>query len=550
MADGIAVGVDRSIEVVCTDGSAELSAPVYFSPGYETCDITLSFGRGLSLQGASVSLIIEGDDGTAVYADSDLGQGPDRSEVVRWDGKDGSGNFVTPQNSPYTATLDVGGVITRTATIKVEVAAIQVVIEGAPKIIMNDPVHTVEVHALVNLKTSAGGSTPAVMPLEVHWTFMPGADNGTIADTFEYSAGNYLGKESDPNAAFWEPHPKCLATTNSDDSYVQTCRVMTLSGSTDPERGMAFVLFKPSGVGGDTYTLSAAIYAADQFTVLADQESAEITVWRKIEYNDVYTMDGENYIDAATTHPEIAPAYEPSAYVLYTRGAVHTLAAALTVKYIGLYKSGGGMKTWPADFSPAKLETSPNDLDPTPQELAAYASVDPAKAADKAQAKTDIEAKAQKWFNAIVADYGKSLDDWFADAAVPAGNVLLAVQYYHPKLSDQGDGATNFWPAGISINLANPGSGLNKAGDPDKDTWRVVAGFNRGSISVIFKNYPDANDLQNTCRHEIGHGTKSAFKRDDFGTGDHSASSLMKYDGGGVNLFSNDDIKILRGIKP
>src|SRR5262249_43123857 len=157
----------------------------------------------------------------------------------------------------------------------------------------------------------------------------------------------------------------------------------------------------------------------------------------------------------------------------------------------------------------------------------AYAGSDPARVAARAVAKAAIEAKAQAWFNAIVADYNTSLSNWFGAVTLPAGNALLAVEYYHPKLSNAGDGATNFWPAGITINLANPGSGLTMNGDPDQATWREVQGFNRGSTSVVFKNYGTAARLQIVCRHEVGHATRAAFPRASFGTGDHSASDLM-----------------------
>ena len=105
--------------------------------------------------------------------------------------------------------------------------------------------------------------------------------------------------------------------------------------------------------------------------------------------------------------------------------------------------------------------------------------------------------------------------------------------------------------------MANPGSGLNTPGDPDQPTWRQVQGFNRGNISVVFKNYGTLPRLQIVCRHEIGHATKRAFNevdasrflRADFGVGDHSAAGLMTpY--GASNAFSNRDVRILRGINP
>jgi hypothetical protein len=92
-------------------------------------------------------------------------------------------------------------------------------------------------------------------------------------------------------------------------------------------------------------------------------------------------------------------------------------------------------------------------------------------------------------------------------------------------------------------------SRINNPGHPDQSTWREVQGFNRDAISVIFKNYGSAARLQIACRHEIGHGTKSAFQpagRADFGVGDHSGSGLMTFNGAS-NTFSNADSAKLRG---
>jgi hypothetical protein len=388
----------------------------------------------------------------------------------------------------------------------------------------------------------------AGMPIKAEFSFEdPGNDNVEPASSYEYSVGKKLGKRDDPAAVYW----KAAAgyTTSSPDAYKAKSVVETLPAA-GPDQGKAKALFKPAGAGGGDYKITAKVFAADGTTELAKIVSDAFTVYRKILFTLVYTMDSEVYLDAATTHAEIGPAFETTgangAFVLYERGAITKLAVALDAKYIGLYDSAavGKQAAWPADFSPAKLETAPNQMDPTATQLADYAGADPVK---QAAAKLAIEAKAQLWFNAIVADYGKRVSAWFTAAAVPAGNSLLAVQYYHPKLSNIGnDGLTAFWPAGISINMANPGSGLNQPGHPDVKTWREVQGFNRGSISVIFKNYGTAARLQIICRHEIGHGTKSAFKRADFGVGDHSGSGMMTpY--GGSNAFSNADAQNLRG---
>ena len=471
----------------------------------------------------------------------------------KWDGKancsDGplKDQWIDPLYSPYKVVLESDQGQQDEEEFKVEVKEITLSIDGldVDKLVVNVPQSDTEVTAQVQLKQAdgTGVATPVLLKVDFSYTD-PSTDNATHTASFQYDGTNYLGKRTDAAALHWAAHADCAAT--SSDAFKTKCQVEVITSGA--ALGQAKVNFKSAAVGGDDYKLKAVVLGHDGTTELVSQESNAITIWRKIDFANVRTMDGENYIDAATVHAEIGPAFETSGYVQYSRQAVVSLAAALTVKYIGLYKVGGGMKDWPADFSPANLEATANELEPTADELAkyAYAGADAAQLADKAAAKTAIEAKAQAWFNAIVADYSSCVSDWFAAVTLPAGNVLLAVQYYHPKLSNAGDGLTTFWPAGISINLANPGSGLDTQGHPDVATWREVQGFNRGQISVIFKNYGTAARLQIVCRHEIAHGTRSAFKRKDFGVGDHSASALMTpY--GGSNTFSNADILLVRG---
>jgi hypothetical protein len=544
----VRVGTVRRVDAVAVDGEATLDAPEYFAPGAENCPITYEFRRGPSLQGATVSLTIKDRDNRTVHNSGVLGLGGDRRNTFQWDGQDDAGALVTPQKSPYTLTLRVGNAITRTRQVRVELHSIDIWTRTTNRRIdMSNADQTLDTAATVKIRRTNGAAAPAQMAMQVKFSFEAGGSNTSSADSFQYNTASHrrLGKGGDATAVYWEAHSRCTAA--SDDSYRQTCRVQILT--TGADRGKAFVKFKPSGVGGDTYRIIATVYWADGTTVMRRERGPELTVWRKIHFSSIYTMNGETYIDNATTEPEIDPAFEPSGYVMYSRGGITTLSDALSPDYIGLYVSGGGAKTWPADLSPQSLETSAFQLRPTADELSqyAYTGTDAARLTQKNNAKTAIERKAALWFDAVVREYGSACDAWFADAGVPSNrNVILAVKYYHPKLSGRPDGATNFWPAGIQINLANPGSGLRWMGDPDQTTWRNVHGFNRGSISVIFKNYDTPGNLQITCRHEIGHGTKSAFKRDTFGTGDHSASALMT-PSGASNVFSNADILILRG---
>jgi len=534
-----------------------LEIPRYFAPSVEDCPIKYKLTRMGKSKLDMAKLVIKDKDGNVIYDDggimSLIGDG---THTTKWDGKDKNGKYVSPLLSPFTVSIVMtkNSKINDKRKVRVEIKEIYLWIDSSHnKLIMDNPERKVGVVTTVHIKKSDGSGSATAIPIDVVYSFTIGANNTLKADSFNYKPGDatkYLGKKGDPNAIYWENHAECTST--SSDSYKNTCKVTTKIST--PDLGKAKIWIKPSGVGGDELKLQAKVYAADGSTELKKKETEKLVVWRKINYTKVYTMSGENYIDAATTRAQIAPAFEGDGHFLYSRSAVITLNATLTVKYIGLYKSGGGSKIWPGDFSPQKLESSPFELRPTASELSdyAYSGTDGPSLVKKATAKTKIETKAQKWFNSIVREYNTSVNDWFADAGIPSKNTLCAVRYYHPKLSGLAEGATNFWPAGISINMANPGSGLNTPGDPDQATWREVQGFNRGSISVIFKNYGTAARLQIVCRHEIGHATRDRedkadeYKRKEFGVGDHSVSGLMTpY--GASNTFSNTDIKILRG---
>ncbi len=520
-----------------------------FAPSAETCEIRYSLARGTPTLGNMVKLTIKDKTGATVYTNSSHALDGSNQGTFQWDGR-GGGQFVSPLKSPFRIEGEMAddASVRDDAEVRVEVKEIAIeVVSPDQKLRMNDPAGQFETVATVKLKKSDNSGVVTQVPIDVTFTFSdPAPDNATKAEAYEYASPSTLGKRSDADAVYWAAHAS--SSGSSPDSYKTTAIARTIV-ATGADLGKAKVYFKPSGVGGDDFKLKAAVM--DGTTEVIAIESNTYVVWRSIDFANVYTMASQAYLDPATVHAEIGPALETDAYVLYSRQAVHTLDAGLSVKHIGLYDSSaaGNQKNWPADFSPTALETSANELEPTAAELAdyAYAGADAALVARKNAAKTAIEAKAQLWFNRIVDNYVACVSAWFTAAAVPSGdNALLAVEYYHPKLSNAGDGATNFWPAGISINLANPGSGVLNNGHPDQATWREVQGFNRGLISVIFKNYGTAARLQIICRHEIGHGTKSAFQRKSFGTGDHSASGLMTYYGAS-NTFSADDVLALRG---
>jgi len=523
-----------------------------FAPGVESLDMTYDI-KLLESEAVFIEIKSSSYSSNTLYKRelSDAEKTTGTGKPLTWDGRINTGSlngeWASPIHGPYIAALYVQGSSTLKSEkdFNIEIERIDLDVESdGDKLFINIPESDKLVKSSVLIKKKDGSGVNTPIELECVYTFTRGSGTVNETDSFEYDTGKRLGKENNAAAVYWKDHPD--NDSSSTDTYKTKCKAKTITAS-NTDMGLAKIWFVPSGVGGNKYTLKSEIFAADGTTSLMEKESKELTIWREIEFSNIYSMDGQTYISSGTAEANVNPAFSP-AFVKYTRGTVTNLDATLSVKYIGLYdKANGGSKSWPADFSPANLETSPNQLAPTATELADLAGSDATKSA---AAKTAIETKAQDWFTAIVRDYSSCVSDWFSDASVPAGgNTLLAVQYYHPKLSGQPDGATSFWPAGISINMANPGSGMTTAGHPDSANWREVQGFNRGNIVVVFKNYGTSGRLQIICRHEIGHATKSEFKRDTFGTGDHSSSGLMTpY--GSSNTFSLHDKKVLRGKTP
>ena len=540
-------GTARRVDAIAVDGEANLSVPTRFAPGAENCEINYIFRRGVVLGDVPVTLEIKDKDDTVVAQEDDLADGGDREDIFDWDGRDTGGDFVTPQKSPYTVTLKMGDIVTRICTVNVEIGMMQIsLINDAPRMYMNDPNQEIAVEAIIKLRRTNGTFAKSAVPQEVKWSYVASSNNMSRRKSFEYNSAGHLKLGKKNSDVHWSAHPN--STARSDDNYQQACLSQSVAAGLN--LGKAFINFKPTGVGGDTFTIKGEIFEDDNSTLFIDIVSAPFVVWRRINFSDVYTMHDENYINNSSSHDNIRPAYDREAFVHYRRNAVTNLDAALSVRYIGLYIAGGGQQNWPVDFAPWVLETYPNQLTPTAQELAnySYRGINPKRLIQILSAKTAIENKAQLWFEAIVQRYRQATTAWFNDAGIDdTQNSLLAVKYYHPKLSGQGlDGVTNFWPAGIQINLANPHSGRTLKGHPDRPSWRNVKGFNRRRISVIFKNYPSPDRLITTCRHEIGHATKSTFYRDRFGTGDHSKSGLMTATASS-NTFRNADIRILRG---
>ena len=324
---------DASIKIINT--------PEFFAPSKEDCIVTYKLKRSENSTDRNVKLTIKDKDSNEVYSNDTLGLADDGDRDFKWNGKDSSGNYISPLQSPFTVSISMSKnpMIKDERKVKVEIE--DLIWKEIPenKLYMNDPERKIEMETTVRIKNSKGAGVVTAIPMEVTFTYAdPAPENTKQSDSYKYQTApeKYLGKKDAPNAIYWEAHPDC--PTSSPDGYKTKCKVgvMTADGA---NQGKAKVYFRPSGVGGDNFKLESTVFATDNSTKLTKKESNKFTIWRTIHYEKIYTMNGENYVDAATTHAQIGPAFETDAFVAYSRGGVKTLNANLTVKYIGLYKT-------------------------------------------------------------------------------------------------------------------------------------------------------------------------------------------------------------------
>lgn len=531
-----------------------------FAPSVECCEIRYDIEEGEITEGDVGSLIIKNGAGDVVFEDNNLPLSNTESLVFEWDGKNNDGNYMEIIESPYSVNVQYGdneastdensGMVTE---VKISELVLNIPdVDNNNRLINNSVYKEVSVVVNVLLQKSDGSSVQTEVPVNVLYSFEdPSGTNLNYLSSYQWRADSKLGKSGDPDAQFWMNDFDF--NTSSDDSYKLTCCVKTISDLNSEFFSKTRAFFLPSGVGGDQYKVTAKVLSSDSLQELATIESEIFTIWRKIHYTQVYSMSGETYLDNATVHAEIGPAFETTgtngAYVLYERGDVQVLPTDLSIDNIGLYDAASPtrMANWPNDFSPANFEAFPNEMDPTTQELTdySYTGSDPTLLQTKAAAKIAIENKATLWFNRVYRDIHDRANNWYAAIGIDSTqSALLAIKHYHPKMNGNPyESYTNFWPRGISITIPN----IRTNFDPDLNTWEWIQGLNYRKVSVIIKNHGTAARLKTICRHEIGHGTKFAFAREWFGgSQDHSNSGLMHPSGMGLT-FSTADAQKLRG---
>ncbi len=451
-------GTVRVGELAIIDGEATLTAPPRFAPGHENLNIQYEFRRGASLRDAPVSLTIKDKDNATVLDSGGVLQlAGDRAFTREWDGRDRAGQLITPAKSPYTITLAVGTAITRTAVVEVKVHQIQMWNRTntfvTDSIIMNTPDGNLDVAATVVIKDSNNVNRRIKTAVNVHFSFEEDANNTASASSYQYSAGHRLGKKGDAAAIYWERdagHHPDAAHTASDNGYRTTCRVKTLTAD-GGDQGKAFIKFKPSGVGGDKFRITAKVLAVDSGVVGAANARQDVTaqgpwltVWRQVTFTNIYEMSGETQVSTNGTRAIISPVFDPAS-VDYRAGTATAIDRPHSVKYIGLWRdSATPQETW------ATVKAKLPDETPGADEIAkaTYTGADPAQTALIAGAKAAINTKAQRWTTRIDTAFHAAMPRWISDAGIPH-NSLVSIRYYHPKYSPRGgDSVTTEWNLG------------------------------------------------------------------------------------------------------
>jgi len=502
------------VEAVAIDGDADLECARRFAPGAQNLPITYEFRRGEGLRGAEVGLNIKDRNNHVIYTTRVIGLGADRRETFDWNGRDDHGNLVTPLQSPFTVTLWIGrNVITRTRHIRVEIGEIHIwtrVVNN--RVNMSPPTRKLEAAATVMIKRANGTLVPAHMPLEVKFSFTRGGRNIPKNDSFEYVTASHLrlGKRNDANAVYWEAHARSTAAT--DDAWKRTARAQIIT--TGADRGKAFIWFKPSGVGGDTFTVKGTVYDADGTTVLKEEASPVFTIWRKITL-PAYEMHhtGQRHVSRNGTNAIMRHYYSGDTFTEYALGRVTAIRNAYCVKYIGLWNHA---TTSSHNWNTQKRKSAANNEVPTAAQIndSALAGATPADVAKRNTARTRIQACADRWRDRIINAYNSGIQNWASDAGIPV-NSIVAIEYEHPKYSaaaPDGDSITNEWsdPKLAWLTITVEGHNIH----PDQ-RWINGQGLSSGRRAYITAGMSRAR-TRVTIAHEAGHETKNQFKRANF----------------------------------
>ena len=509
-------------------------------------DDTKEGAQDVTVDHAKVEIFTNGSP-VSVYMDDTIGKSG--TNIWQWSGKDANGGYTGIND--YTVRVSVafdaypGIWACAEKPFKIEVESVAFTNTSPWNIIMNNPDSKEPACAVVKLKKKDGSGVVTSVPVTVDFSFEEGAGNVAKTDSYEYSPGTHLGKKGDANAVHWAAHTRSVSE-KSTDGFKKVAQSVTVTTAGDPDLGKAFLDFLPSAVGGDTFIWKATVKKGS--AELKSEKSPEMTVWRKVEFGRK-KMVGENHIDNNTSEASIRPYYETTAqtYVQYnTNPTVTELTPAQSVKYIGLWDTSAPncqRQNWAAKVQ--------NEI-PSVQRWfnATNTTVGIQSPEIQSTARFVITGMAQKWVNRI-GDEQRALEaQWIANNA-PA-NTIIAIRYYHPKFSPEPEGLTSEWPRYDWLKVDVGGYD-----DYPDERWRVAGGKSHGTGKVTIPRYMDNPTTRLVTAHEVGHATRSFFKREYFGgtvySEDHTSSPTgLMYptilpDGG--TQFNKEEQEILKGKK-
>ncbi len=535
-----------------------------FAPSVERLTIKYSIlPEGFSVDRAWLEISRSASKETLIFSDATIARSGTEVDYVQdgaagWDGKGSDGKWVSPLESGYFIQVKVSMEDGRGTTADASDTAVEIHSltfnkpeDAKPeelRVIMNDPNHAEEIAVTVKVKEKGGGGVVTEVPIDVDYSFSdPGEANTPQGDSYEYATGKFLGKAGDAGATYWADHLK--SASESDDHYKLTCRATTIVAKGE-DQGKAYINFKPSGVGGDDFQLEASVKHEDG-TVLKAARSGVLTVWRRVLYDNVYEMEGEDHVSTIAKKTFIQPFFN-DAFVQVEFGPVKRIPAEKSVKFIGLWKNDGDhQQSWDeikqrqdAEIPSEEEENAPEDPDPE----------DPASVA----AHNGIKRKAQAWVTRIDDARRASWTAW-RDTEI-GKDALVGIKYYHPKYSQaDGEWFTGLtWPHWVRVTTFH-GQYPNRVPDSlwTKVDNTVFLGLEMGNgVATISKETP-ALRVRRTIAHEVAHSTrpgqvdnaalKNRFHRASFGVDDHSPEGGLMNSESNHQIFSDRELDILRG---
>lgn len=512
-----------------------------FAPSVERCNFkyTITPGETTTAQVGKFEVFKNSDLNNPIYKDETIQLTANRLDysqgsAVGWDGVmnqgTNSGKYIQPKDGPFTLRLtvasqsDYSDAVKAEKTLKVEISSMEITPSDDFKAFKPNTSATEidsPVELTIKVKKKDGSGVVTAIPFKVKWSFEDPDDSagdttidpnrGSGDDNAQVRQG---GKRADsggtnpaPAGTMWKTVAGFTATVST-DSQTAEAEVST-TGTT---QGMSKMTFSTSVISGDNYFLIAK-YQKDDGTTFQEKKSGKWSVWKRLDFQNVYKMNGGAAVDNIMTRGNINPAFNGDGYTDYDLGTVQQLTAgAQSPEYVATL------------INPTAAQLpAPGD---TPQQIA---------------------AKAQAWFNTNRNHINTSHLNFIQTINAPAYSIIGA-RYYHPKY-DGRTGDTNFYPPGTLIDTT--GSGTPSV-DPDGE-WGNVQGAEIVERSFIFLNITSTIRARIVGRHEVGHASDHV----EFGPGDHASSGLMHPTADqsntnpfGVETFSADSILKLRGVRP